>query len=484
MSFTSIEFIIFFAIVLLTLVFSQLPFAEKRLNSKSQIRLKNIILIFFSYTFYAWWDWRFCFLLLFLTLTAYVSAKNISKNKCVTFFKFTGVAIPLIILGFFKYYNFFVDSFCGLFEIKNAGVLNIILPLGISFYTFQSMSYTIDVLRGKLVPAKFEETALYVAFFPQLLSGPIVKASFFLPQIKENRKITLKNLEIGAQIFLFGMFKKVVLADRLSVFVDDVYFAPSAYSSLTVVFAVVAYSLQIYFDFSGYSDMAIGCAKCIGFDLPANFNLPYMSKNPTEFWKRWHISLSSWLQEYLYISLGGNRKGTLRTYFNLLITMILGGLWHGANWTFVVWGALHGVALCIHKIFRKALKTPKNKESSGFKAIASIILNFIFVSLCWIFFRADSFEKAIEILGKVFVWSDGLFQPYTWFFAAVVLIMLYTLYCKFQSRRDNLNNQKTSSKYIILNLNTFVGLVVFFVAAMLTLGLAYTNSNPFIYFQF
>ncbi len=488
MSFTSFEFIIFFAAVILILLFIHSPFVAKRIDKDKTRKIKHIFLLIASYGFYAWWDWRFCFLVAFLTFVAYISAKAVYNNRYVSFFKVIGVAVPLIILGIFKYFNFFTESFCSLFSIENTSAINIILPLGISFYTFQSTSYTIDVIRKKIQPSELIDVALYVSFFPQLVSGPIVKASTFMPQLKDERKITAKGLEEGVQIFLFGMFKKIVLADRLSVFVDDIFAAPSVFSSFTVILAVIAYSLQIYLDFSGYSDMAIGCAKCMGFELCRNFNLPYISKNPTEFWKRWHISLSTWLQEYLYISLGGNRKGKIRTYFNLILTMILGGLWHGANRTFIVWGALHGFALCVHKIFRSALKIPKGKNSTGFVAAISVILNFCFVSLCWVFFRANSFSDAMAVLRKVFIWTDGVNQLYTWLFVALIFILVYTVYCYIMSIKQNGSDTKNTlsfnNKYIFLNLNSLGGLLIFFLAIIATVGLAYTGSNPFIYFQF
>jgi alginate O-acetyltransferase complex protein AlgI len=320
----------------------------------SKQKLRHVILLIASYIFYSWWDWRFCFLMIILTIVSFFSAIQIDKHPENKLFIFVGVIIPLTILGIFKYFNFFISSFVEIFGIRYVNSLNIILPVGISFYTFQSLSYTIDVYRKKINAEKdFIKLALYIAFFPQLVAGPIVRASDFLPQLEEERNINLDNFKIGIQIFVSGLFKKVVIADWLSVFVDDVFRTPSAFHAISLILAVIAYSIQIYFDFSGYSDMAIGCAKCLGYDFVRNFNLPYISRNITEFWKRWHISLSSWLKEYLYIPLGGNRKGGIRTYMNNMITMLLGGLWHGANWTFLAWGGAHGIALCIHKFYKK-----------------------------------------------------------------------------------------------------------------------------------
>jgi alginate O-acetyltransferase complex protein AlgI len=320
--------------------------------------------------FYGWWDWRFCLLMLLLTIVAYISAIQISKLPKTRLYIILGVAVPLVVLGIFKYFNFFVSSFMQIFGIRNVGSLNIILPIGISFYTFQSLSYIIDVYRRNIDAEKnFIKLALYIAFFPQLVAGPIVRASDFLPQLDEERNINFNNFKIGIQIFVFGLFKKIVIADWLSVFVDDVFRTPNVFHAISLILAIIAYSIQIYFDFSGYSDMAIGCAKCLGYDFVRNFNLPYISRNITEFWRRWHISLSSWLKEYLYIPLGGNRKGPIRTYVNNMLTMLLGGLWHGADLTFLAWGGAHGIALCVHKTYKKHFSKiiypppppPKNK---------------------------------------------------------------------------------------------------------------------------
>lgn len=471
MSFASIQFLILFvaSVAILAVVGCW--------KSKYSQIFRRIYLLIVSYVFYGWWDWRFCFLMFGLTVIAYIVAKKLD-GKFRKWFIAMGVAVPLLVLGVFKYLNFFLDSFCAVFGVTDLGSLKILLPVGISFYTFQSMSYTIDVYRGKIKAANFLDVSLYVAFFPQLVAGPIVKAQDFLPQLKEDRKVTFKGLETGLQIFVMGMFKKIVLADHLSVFVDDVFAAPVAFSSLTVMLAVIAYALQIYFDFSGYSDMAIGCAKCLGYDIQKNFNLPYLSKNPTEFWKRWHISLSTWLQEYLYIPLGGNRKGKRRTYINLMLTMLIGGLWHGANWTFVVWGALHGLALCVHKLYLKTL-APKVRMP----AILSVILNNAFICLCWVFFRSPSFGVAMEVLKKLFVWSGGIRQIYMWLVVALIVEIVYTAWCA-RKRKKAGSVGTVSAVYFHHDLNTVKGLFFFFLEIMVIIGLAYTNASPFIYFQF
>ena len=475
MSFTSIQFIILFLATLAVLSVSGL------FHSPKARIFRHVYLLVASYVFYGWWDWRFCFLMLLLTVVAYSTAKHLDNERYRRLAITIGIAVPLLILAFFKYTNFFLDSFSSAFGIENMRSLNIILPVGISFYTFQSMSYTIDVYRKKIKPAKLLDVALYISFFPQLVAGPIVKAQDFLPQLEQDRRVTLKGLEAGLQIFVMGMFKKIVLADRLSVFVDDVFAAPAAYSSLTVILAVISYALQIYFDFSGYSDMAIGCAKCMGYDLQRNFNLPYLSKNPSEFWKRWHISLSTWLQEYLYIPLGGNRKGKTRTYINLMLTMILGGLWHGASWTFVIWGTLHGLALCVHKAVAKSRRDKKHLP-----APVLILINNIFVCLCWIFFRADRFGTALCVLNKIFIWSGGVQQIYFWLIFAVVIEILYVIWCAVMSKKHPEGNVKftLNAYYFRHDLSTVKGLFLFFLEIMAVIGLAYTGGSPFIYFQF
>ncbi len=322
MSFASFEFVLFFLVVLLcTGIFQYFGWN----------RGKEFFLLIASFFFYGYWDWRFCFLLLFVVAISYFSAKALDRKL----FLVLGVVVPLAVLAVFKYFNFFLSSISAVTG-KNLGALKIILPVGISFYTFQALSYVIDVYRKKLpVEHDFVRLALYLSFFPQLVAGPIVRAADFLPQLKEDRRITLAGLQYGIQLMVFGMMKKIVLADHLSVFVDDVFRVPGAFHWATILLAVVSYSIQIYFDFSGYSDIAIGCAKCLGYDFLPNFNLPYLSENVTVFWRRWHISLSTWLKEYLYIPLGGNRRGKTRRFINLFLTMLLGGLWHGANWTFV-----------------------------------------------------------------------------------------------------------------------------------------------------
>ncbi len=462
MSFASIDFLIFFLAVLLGTALIQ-RVAGGRAN--------QAFLLAASYFFYGYWDWRFCFLLLFVTAAAYVTARFSGKRL----FFAAGVVIPLVVLGFFKYFNFFLSSFEALVG-GDIRTLKIILPVGISFYTFQALSYVIDVKRGKISPERdFIKLALYISFFPQLVAGPIVKAKDFLPQLHEERKTTLKGIEYGVQLMVFGLFKKIVLADHLSVFVDDVFYAPAAYHWTTLILGAVSYSMQIYFDFSGYSDIAIGCAKCLGYDFMPNFNMPYISRNVTEFWRRWHISLSTWLREYLYIPLGGNRKGKTRQYINLFITMLLGGFWHGASWTFVFWGALNGLALCVDKLRRRDGESILGKASG-------VVLTYCFITFTWIFFRADSFETAWAVIRGIFTAQTGIVQNFMWTYVSVCLLVTASACAVARAHKRGLAS--TNGYYPVVSLNKVGGLTLFFTVCGLVIALAFTGESPFVYFQF
>jgi alginate O-acetyltransferase complex protein AlgI len=314
------------------------------------------------------------------------------------------IIFNLGLLVYFKYTNFFVAT-CNELLKTHFNPLNILLPVGISFYTFENLSYTIDVYRGHFVPVKkFTDYLLFLSFFPKLVMGPIVRASDFIPQINKPYNISENDFAKGFYLIVSGLFKKLIISDFITQnFVDYIFDDPSRYTGLECLFAVYGYAVVIYCDFSGYSDVAIGIAKWLGFTIPPNFKSPYQSKNITEFWRRWHISLSSWLRDYLYIPLGGNRKGVIRTYINLMLTMLLGGLWHGASWNFIVWGGLHGVALAFHKIWKqKTEKLFKPVENSAFINALSILITFHFVCFCWIFFKAADFSIAGDMIHQIF----------------------------------------------------------------------------------
>ena len=363
---------------------------------------QNILLLVASYVFYGFWDWRFLSLLTFSSIVDYLVANKIeNSNNSLSRRRWLQLSLfsNLGLLALFKYFDFFAESFASLmlnlgWEV-DAFTLNLILPVGISFYTFQTLSYTIDVYRGNIKPSKsLLNFATYVSFFPQLVAGPIERASNLMPQIESSRSFKYSMAKEGILQMFVGLFRKVVIADNLAVYVDTVYGAPELYGGTTLLLATIFWAFQIYFDFSGYSDIAIGTAKLFGFEFNRNFNLPYFSKSITEFWRRWHISLSSWLKDYLYITLGGNRKGLSRTYINLMITMLLGGLWHGASWNFVIWGFIHGLVLGIEKyLFNRS-----GRNSFGW--IGSIY-TFGVVILAWIFFRASTLDDAIYILSGI-----------------------------------------------------------------------------------
>ncbi len=362
---------------------------------------QNRILLLASYIFYGTWDYRFLFLILFSSLANYLAGHKIKSSdseKKRTAWLWVSVVFNLGILGFFKYYNFFVDALADLMHWFGWGnhtfTLHIVLPVGISFYTFKTISYVIDIYRNKLSPTEsLVDFSLYVAFFPQLIAGPIERATSLLPQICSKRTLTTTLFTSSAYLFLFGLFEKTVVADNLAVLVDTVY-SGRAKDGFSVVIASYAFAFQIFADFDGYSNMAKGLAGLMGFRLIDNFNAPYFSENPSEFWSRWHISLSSWLRDYLYIPLGGNRGGLARTAGNLFITMILGGLWHGASWMFILWGAFHGLLLVVYlPLQKKLIKLP---------LVFRQLLLFHLVCFGWMLFRAENFEQFNSLIWQIF----------------------------------------------------------------------------------
>lgn len=440
-----------------------------------------------SYFFYGWWDWRFCSLLVFSTiLDWYVShaidrSDDSRRRKSLLLLSVFG---NLGVLGFFKYFNFFAGS---MEQLLNAAgfhpdmfTLHIILPMGISFYTFQTMSYTIDIYRRKQRPAEnFIGFALYVSFFPQLVAGPIERAKRLLPQLMNRRAFSFENIRGGVPLILFGYFKKIVIADSLAAIVESCFRDPNAYSGLDLLLGVYAFAIQIYCDFSGYTDIARGISKTLGISLMPNFSAPYFSRNITEFWRRWHISLSTWLRDYLYVSLGGNRKGRIRTYMNLMLTMLLGGLWHGAAWTFVIWGGIHGLYLAVHKIILRGVKPEIDAWISNPGAIISdllkMFLTFNLVSFSWIFFRADSLSDAMQyISGMMHNGGSALFlKPVLFALVASALIDVGQRYSEDYSWLDR---WPLYWRYVLSG--------SLLIASVLVFGWHYSSPTPFIYFQF
>jgi len=379
----------------------------------------RIFIVVASYVFYGWWDWRFVFLLAASTVVNHVLAVAIYRAPTQSMRKgllTLAVSFDLGLLAYFKYAGFFVSSFDNAFG--TSFLVNVTLPVGISFYTFMAISYVVDTYRGQLVPASFVKFAVFQSFFPHLVAGPIVRASELLPQLESPRNPRRVNVSRAYVLIVIGLFLKVVIANHLAThIVDQVFAAPDRHSSLEVLVGIYGYAVQIFADFCGYTNIAIGIALLLGFEFPQNFDAPYTAVSLQDFWRRWHMTLSRWLRDYLYIPLGGSRKGTARTYVNLMATMLLGGLWHGAAWTFVAWGAIHGVGLSIE---RAVGWRPTSARGRWFGRL----LTFHVVCLGWVFFRADSFETAWQVLQRLFTaWG----QPSPLVTTGVVLAILVGL---------------------------------------------------------
>jgi len=415
MLFNSHVFAIFFAVV----------FGLYLLLQKHHL-LQNRLLLGASFVFYGWWDWRFLFLMsLTIGIDYFVGLRLHAETEIRRRKMFLALSIVcnMSILGFFKYFNFFVSSFEILLARLgidiSAQTLHIVLPVGISFYTFQSMSYVVDVYRRQLSPAKdLGHYGTYISYFPQLVAGPIERGTHLLPQVLNPRKISLPKIYEGSYLIFWGLYQKVFIADNLARIVNPVFQAEGPYHGIVVLFAVYAFAFQIYCDFAGYSNIARGLSMCMGFDLMVNFNLPYFAQNPSDFWRRWHISLSTWLRDYLYIPLGGNRKGGRRTYLNLIVTMLLGGLWHGAAWHFVIWGAYHGLLLVFYRLFelsRRHINFGFNFHDNRFWKVLNIIFFFNLICIGWLFFRAGSMAQAIDMLKAIVAIRPVAGQGFTYF---------------------------------------------------------------------
>ena len=455
-------------------------------------RLRNLWLLITSIFFYGYGEPIFVLLLLASITVNYLCGLLIEKFTNRPAYKrwtlILCVTINLLLLGYFKYTGLILSSLQALPVFSFLPIPEIALPIGISFYTFQAMSYVIDVYWGNCPAQKNYITfGTYVALFPQLIAGPIVRYIDVETQLQHRRE-SPDQFHRGVKMFLVGLGKKVLIANAMGSLWGLLKADGANAGLLGAWVGIFAFTLQIYFDFSGYSDMAIGVGRMLDISLPKNFNLPYLAHNVTELWKRWHISLSSWLQEYLYISLGGNRKGKARGYFNLIATMVIGGLWHGASWTFVVWGALHGAALVIHKLWVQWTGS-NEKQHSLLGNLFSILLTFVFTSFCWIFFRADTMEKAIAILSGMFSFGDGIVHLYFWLFVAVAAILVCSLAAVFATKNRTLPEKRKNQSFVqgyypVLNLNKFWHLVLFFIACGLMICLAYTGGSPFIYGTF
>ena len=490
MLFNTVDFIIFFPILLVSIVLIK--------NKKYQ----HIILLFSSYFFFYFSSNYLILLLIASTILDFYIAKkiwntsDIAKKKILLTISLAG---NLGLLGFFKYADFAILQFNFLGEQFNLTneipFLNLALPIGISFYTFQTISYTVDVYRGKLQPSEsLKEFALFVSFFPQLVAGPIVRASEFLPQLREKltnsvEKYELKsiilrnsNLKLGITIMAFGFLKKMFFADNIAPLVNEIFSIPTGFDSFTIILGTIAFGIQIYCDFSGYSDIAIGAALILGFKLPVNFNKPYFATSPSDFWRRWHISLSSWLRDYLYIPLGGSKKSHVQTYANLATVMFLGGLWHGASWNFVIWGLLHGGYLAIHRLIVN--KFPILNEIQFFKTktgkIISIIVTQYFVFLAWIPFRVSDSNDIFYAMSK-FVLLDFQFDETTQIIFQnkfpILLIILFFVLHFISYKKTNLiqNISKLKLRWWFTIVTIILTIIIFFYDG---------NPEEFIYFKF
>ncbi|MFI2743090.1 MBOAT family O-acyltransferase [Zhouia sp. PK063] len=486
MFFNSIEFVIF-----LPVVFLLYWFVFQR-NLKQQ----NLLLLLASYVFYGWWDWRFLSLIIFSTLLDYSIGRALLYQQKEGYRKallWTSILINLGFLGFFKYYNFFIDNFVAAFTFfghsPSVSSLNIILPVGISFYTFQTLSYTIDVYKKKLAPElDFVSFATFVSFFPQLVAGPIERATNLLPQFPKKRFFDYSKAVDGMRQILWGLFKKVVIADNSARLANLIFNNSESYSGSTLVLGAIFFTFQIYGDFSGYSDIAIGTSRLFGFDLKRNFAYPYFSRDIAEFWRRWHISLSTWFRDYLYIPLGGSKGGLWMKLRNTFIIFLVSGFWHGANWTFIFWGglnALYFLPLLLSNKNRNHIDIiAKDRMFPNFKEVTAVFTTFCLTVLAWIFFRAENLQHAFQYLSGIF--SKSLFtipnlDTYTLMHVALTSVFIFFFMLIEWLGRDQ--------EYAIAHIDIKLGRKAFyrwsFYSILWTFIFIFSgNEQEFIYFQF
>ena len=450
------------------------------------LKIQNTLVLLSSYLFYGWWDYRFLSLIFLSTVVDYIIGLNIPKQdlqKNQKLLLWTSVLFNLSVLGFFKYYNFFVDSWIELFsslgyEIKSVWTLNIILPVGISFYTFQTMSYTIDIYRKKLEPTKdFTSFATFVSFFPQLVAGPIERASNLLPQILKKREFNYEQVVQGIRLILWGMFKKVVIADSLAPIVDDIFSNYQDFGGGTLLLGAIYFSFQIYCDFSGYSDIAIGTSKLFGFELMSNFKFPYFSRNIGEFWRKWHISLSTWFRDYLYIPLGGSQGGKWKSIRNIFIIFLVSGFWHGANWTFIIWGLFHSILFLPSFIF----KTNRKHKNSiiaqhtmlpTFNEFLQVVITFLLVTIGWVFFRSETIKDSIGYLISMIsdISTFTHLSPKIGFYTLILILVDWT--------------QRYNERSLFFNFPKFLFKIFVLICIVLILISFKNDSQQFIYFDF
>ncbi|PYE81703.1 D-alanyl-lipoteichoic acid acyltransferase DltB (MBOAT superfamily) [Winogradskyella epiphytica] len=477
MFFNSIEFFIFLPIV----------FSLYWLIGAKNIKSQNFLIVLASYVFYGWWDWRFLSLILFSSIVDYSIGLALDKQNKSSYRKtllWISISVNLGFLGFFKYYNFFIDSLRDSFTFfgadLNISTLNIILPVGISFYTFQTLSYTIDVFNKKLKPTKdIVGFMAFVSFFPQLVAGPIERATNLLPQFSIERKFVYRDAVNGLRQILWGLFKKIVIADNCAKYANLIFNNHTDYNGSTLLLGAFFFAFQIYGDFSGYSDIAIGISRLFGFNLKRNFAYPYFSRDIAEFWRRWHISLSTWFRDYLYIPLGGSKGGLKMKIRNTFIIFIVSGLWHGANWTFIIWGALNAF------YFLPLLLTNRNRVNTdliaqgnyfpSLKEASQMFLTFLLTTIAWVFFRADSVGHAISYLQHIF--SSSLFFKFEIFPSTILILVMFFLITEWLGRSGNYALEKIDFLFKPLRWAFYILLII--------LMFSFTGEEQqFIYFQF
>lgn len=473
MLFNSFEFLLFLPAVFILYWFV----------FKKSLKAQNSLILISSYIFYGWWDYRFLLLILLSTLVDFfisLRIHNSSKNNDRKIYLWLSILFNLGVLGFFKYFNFFLDSYVEMFQLigynlANQWTLNIVLPVGISFYTFQTMSYTIDVFRKDLTPTRnFISFASFVSFFPQLVAGPIERATNLLPQILNQRIYKKENTFQGLRLIIWGLFKKVVIADSLSPLVNEIFENYESLPSISLWLGAIYFSFQIYCDFSGYSDIAIGTAKLFGFDLMSNFKFPYFSRNIGEFWRKWHISLSTWFRDYLYIPLGGSKGTEVKAFRNIFVIFVVSGFWHGANWTFLFWGLLHALFYIPSFVFKKNRKflssvTAENSSLPSFIEFFQMLSTFLLVMLGWVFFRSKTITDAFNFL-------YGMFSDFTFnlnFFKGLPFLALLIVF-DWIIRKNERDVSPILNHIVIVSF--FIWMILFF---------SFDNEQAqFIYFQF
>lgn len=481
MLFNSIEFAVFLPIVFLLYWFV----------FQKNLRGQNLFIVIVSYIFYGWWDWRFLFLIAFSSVVDYTLGLCLAKEENERKRKMllaTSIIINLGFLGFFKYFNFFVENFVAAFSFfgtkPNIHTLQILLPVGISFYTFQTLSYTIDVYKRNLEPTRdFIAFSAFVSFFPQLVAGPIERASHLLPQFYQKRKFNYDLAKDGMRQILWGFFKKMVIADNCAVFANEIFANSHSASGSELVLGALFFTFQIYGDFSGYSDIAIGTSRLFGFDLMRNFAFPYFSRSVAEFWRRWHISLSTWFRDYLYFPLGGSRGGQLKQVRNTFIIFLVSGFWHGANWTFIIWGFVNALFIMpsvLMKTNRNNLETiAQGSIFPSFREFCNMFLTFWLIIFTWIFFRAESLSHAISYISGIFSTSLFTFPSMKKAALATLILIGFFMLIEWQGREQKYALERFLIKKPRLLRWSFYAFIILLIGLFMQ-----TNETPFIYFQF